>query len=132
MRDIRTEEMVLNMGPQHPSTHGVFRVVVRPDGEMVLETQSHVGYLHRCFEKCAENLTYIQVLSADALAAQPANQAVLASRLQRERRDNARVAICVDPGQHFDGHHAPKFALHRQWHFDSLGIGEFAGTAHRS
>ncbi len=62
MRDIRTEEMVLNMGPQHPSTHGVFRVVVRTDGEMILESQSHVGYLHRCFEKCAENLTYAQVV----------------------------------------------------------------------
>jgi NADH-quinone oxidoreductase subunit D len=62
MRDIRTEEMLLNMGPQHPSTHGVFRVVVRTDGEMVLESESHIGYLHRCFEKCAENLSYIQVV----------------------------------------------------------------------
>ena len=62
MSDIRTEEMLLNMGPQHPSTHGVFRVVVRTDGEMVLETQSHVGYLHRCFEKCAEGNNYIQVV----------------------------------------------------------------------
>jgi NADH-quinone oxidoreductase subunit D len=62
MRDIRTEEMLLNMGPQHPSTHGVFRVVIRTDGEMILESESHVGYLHRCFEKCAENLTYIQVV----------------------------------------------------------------------
>ncbi len=62
MKDIRTEEMLLNMGPQHPSTHGVFRVVVRTDGEMVLESESHIGYLHRCFEKCAENLTYLQVV----------------------------------------------------------------------
>lgn len=60
--DIRTEEMLLNMGPQHPSTHGVFRVVVRTDGEMVLESESHVGYLHRCFEKCAEGNNYIQVV----------------------------------------------------------------------
>jgi NADH-quinone oxidoreductase subunit D len=59
---IRTEEMLLNMGPQHPSTHGVFRVVVRTDGELVLESQSHVGYLHRCFEKCAEGNNYIQVV----------------------------------------------------------------------
>ena len=59
---IRTEEMLLNMGPQHPSTHGVFRVVVRTDGELVLETQSHVGYLHRCFEKCAEGNNYLQVV----------------------------------------------------------------------
>ncbi len=62
MRDIRTEEMLLNMGPQHPSTHGVFRVVIRTDGEMVLETESHIGYLHRCFEKVAENVTYVQVV----------------------------------------------------------------------
>ena len=55
MKDVRTEEMLLNMGPQHPSTHGVFRVVIRTDGEMVLESESHVGYLHRCFEKVAEN-----------------------------------------------------------------------------
>jgi len=60
-KDIRTEEMLLNMGPQHPSTHGVFRVVIRTDGEMILESESHVGYLHRCFEKCAEGNNYIQV-----------------------------------------------------------------------
>jgi NADH-quinone oxidoreductase subunit D len=50
------------MGPQHPSTHGVFRVVLRTDGEMVLESESHVGYLHRCFEKCAEGGNYMQVV----------------------------------------------------------------------
>lgn len=60
--DIRTEEFLLNMGPQHPSTHGVLRVVIRTDGEIVLEATSHVGYLHRCFEKCAENVTYKQVV----------------------------------------------------------------------
>ncbi len=60
--DIRTEEMLLNMGPQHPSTHGVFRVVIRTDGEMVIESESHIGYLHRCFEKCAEGNNYIQVV----------------------------------------------------------------------
>ncbi len=62
IRDIRTEEMLLNMGPQHPSTHGVFRVVIRTDGEMILESESHVGYLHRCFEKCAEGNNYLQVV----------------------------------------------------------------------
>ena len=61
-KDIRTEEMLLNMGPQHPSTHGVFRVVIRTDGEMVLESESHIGYLHRCFEKVAENNNYLQVV----------------------------------------------------------------------
>jgi NADH-quinone oxidoreductase subunit D len=61
-RDVRTEEFLLNMGPQHPSTHGVLRVVVRTDGELVLEATPHVGYLHRCFEKCAENTTWKQVV----------------------------------------------------------------------
>jgi len=61
MRDIKTEEMLLNMGPQHPSTHGVFRVVIRTDGEMVLESESHIGFLHRCFEKVAENCNYLQI-----------------------------------------------------------------------
>ncbi|MCC6572898.1 MAG: NADH-quinone oxidoreductase subunit D [Planctomycetes bacterium] len=58
--DIKTEELLLNMGPQHPSTHGVFKVVVRTDGEMVLGSESHCGFLHRCAEKIAENVTYIQ------------------------------------------------------------------------
>ncbi len=56
--DVKTEEMLLNMGPQHPSTHGVFRVVIRTDGEIVLEAESHIGYLHRCFEKICENVNY--------------------------------------------------------------------------
>ena len=56
--DVRTEEMLLNMGPQHPSTHGVFRVVVKTDGEVVLDAESHIGYLHRCFEKICESVNY--------------------------------------------------------------------------
>lgn len=59
---VRTEEFLLNMGPQHPSTHGVLRVVVRTDGEIVLEAVPNIGYLHRCFEKCAENVTVKQVV----------------------------------------------------------------------
>jgi NADH-quinone oxidoreductase subunit D len=59
--DIRTEELLLNIGPQHPSTHGVLRVVVRTDGEVILGAEVHVGYLHRCFEKIAENLSWVQV-----------------------------------------------------------------------
>lgn len=61
MQDVRTEELLLNIGPQHPSTHGVLRVVVRTDGEIILDSEVHVGYLHRCFEKIAENVTYTQV-----------------------------------------------------------------------
>ncbi len=54
--DLRTEEMLVNMGPQHPSTHGVLRIVLRTDGEMVLEAVPHIGYLHRCAEKIGESV----------------------------------------------------------------------------
>ena len=53
-------ELVLNMGPQHPSTHGVLRVIVKLDGEKVLGTECVVGYLHRGVEKIGENRTYAQ------------------------------------------------------------------------
>ena len=55
--DVRTDEMLVNMGPQHPSTHGVLRLVLRTDGEVVSEVMPHIGYLHRCAEKIGENLT---------------------------------------------------------------------------
>lgn len=55
--DVRTDEMLVNMGPQHPSTHGVLRLVLRTDGEIVSEATPHIGYLHRCAEKIGENLT---------------------------------------------------------------------------
>lgn len=60
LEDVETEEMLINMGPQHPATHGVLRVVLRTDGEMVLEAVPHLGYLHRCAEKIGENLAYFQ------------------------------------------------------------------------
>jgi NADH-quinone oxidoreductase subunit D len=53
-------ELVINMGPQHPSTHGVLRLMLRTDGELVLETIPHIGYLHRCAEKIGENVTPVQ------------------------------------------------------------------------
>ena len=59
---VQTEEMVLNMGPQHPSTHGVLRLKVLTDGEIVTRITPYIGYLHRCFEKHCENVTYEQVL----------------------------------------------------------------------
>jgi NADH-quinone oxidoreductase subunit D len=58
--DVRTDEMLVNMGPQHPSTHGVLRLVLRTDGEIVSEVVPHMGYLHRCAEKIGENLQPIQ------------------------------------------------------------------------
>ncbi|MEC4674726.1 MAG: NADH dehydrogenase (quinone) subunit D [Nitrospirota bacterium] len=58
----RTTEMLLNMGPQHPSTHGVLRVVLELDGERVSKATPDLGYLHRGVEKLAEGLHYMQVL----------------------------------------------------------------------
>ena len=58
----RTTEMLLNMGPQHPSTHGVLRVVLELDGERVSKAMPDLGYLHRGVEKLAEGLTYMQML----------------------------------------------------------------------
>ncbi|MCH8010764.1 MAG: NADH-quinone oxidoreductase subunit D [Candidatus Marinimicrobia bacterium] len=54
--------MVLNIGPQHPSTHGVLRLQVVTDGEIVTKITPYIGYLHRCFEKHCENVTYEQVI----------------------------------------------------------------------
>ncbi|HOK14523.1 MAG TPA: NADH-quinone oxidoreductase subunit D, partial [Candidatus Kapabacteria bacterium] len=50
--------IVLNMGPQHPATHGVLRVLLRLDGETVINCVPELGYLHRGYEKLAENVTY--------------------------------------------------------------------------
>lgn len=60
--EAETHEMIINIGPQHPSTHGVLRLEVVTDGEIVKEVIPHMGYLHRCFEKHAENLTYQQTI----------------------------------------------------------------------
>ncbi len=61
-QDLQTEEMLVNMGPQHPATHGVLRVVLRTDGEMVLEAVPHIGYLHRCAEKIGETVAPYQYI----------------------------------------------------------------------
>ncbi len=61
--EFHLEEMVLNMGPQHPSTHGVLRLVLHLDGELVVSVEPQLGYLHRGFEKLAENRTYLQYLA---------------------------------------------------------------------
>lgn len=59
---LRKEEMIINIGPQHPATHGVLRLEVVTDGEIVVDAVPHLGYLHRCFEKHAESLAYNQVI----------------------------------------------------------------------
>ncbi|HMR18775.1 MAG TPA: NADH-quinone oxidoreductase subunit D [Sphingobacterium sp.] len=58
INNIGSTEMVINMGPQHPSTHGVLRLELITDGELVKEVIPHLGYLHRCFDKHAESINY--------------------------------------------------------------------------
>src|SRR6185436_12847219 len=58
--DIHGEKMVLNMGPSHPATHGVLRIVLELDGETITKASPDIGYLHRGDEKIAENMTYTQ------------------------------------------------------------------------
>lgn len=60
--DLLPGQVVINFGPQHPSTHGVLRFEVLAQGEEIIDVMPHVGYLHRCFEKHAENLPYNQVI----------------------------------------------------------------------
>src|SRR3979409_2054586 len=57
-----TDELVINMGPQHPSTHGVLRVVLRLDGEKVVDADVVIGYLHRGIEKLSENRNWTQII----------------------------------------------------------------------
>src|SRR5438270_8809620 len=54
------ETMIINMGPQHPSTHGVLRIMMELDGETVLRAKPIIGYLHTGMEKTGEDLTYVQ------------------------------------------------------------------------
>lgn len=60
--ELRSEELAINLGPQHPSTHGVLRLEVVLEGEIVKDVIPHIGYLHRCFEKHAESLAYNQII----------------------------------------------------------------------
>ena len=62
-RDAEPLEMLINMGPQHPSTHGVFRMVLWVDGEKVVDAEPHIGYLHRGSEKLCEGEQYHQVVT---------------------------------------------------------------------
>jgi NADH-quinone oxidoreductase subunit D len=74
------EEYVINMGPQHPSTHGVLRLVVSLKGEIVKNVEPHLGYIHRGIEKMCESITYPQIIHLtdrmDYLSAHINNEAV--------------------------------------------------------
>ena len=78
-QNLREEEFLINMGPQHPSTHGVLRLVLKMEGEFIKEITPHVGYLHRSIEKIAENRTYNQFMPftdrIDYCASMPSNLA---------------------------------------------------------
>ena len=63
IRNAEPVEMLLNMGPQHPSTHGVFRMVLWVDGERIVDVEPHIGYLHRGSEKLCEGEQYAQVIT---------------------------------------------------------------------
>lgn len=62
LKPLETRELTINMGPQHPATHGVLRLVLDLDGERVVKCTPHVGYLHRGTEKLAESKTYLSAL----------------------------------------------------------------------
>jgi len=74
------EEYIINMGPQHPSTHGVLRLVVSLKGELVKNVEPHIGYIHRGIEKMCESITYPQIIHLtdrmDYLSAHMNNEAV--------------------------------------------------------
>ncbi len=60
--ELKSDELVINLGPQHPSTHGVLRLEILTDNEIIKDVIPHVGYLHRCFEKHTESLAYNQII----------------------------------------------------------------------
>ena len=60
--ELHEDLMTLNMGPQHPATHGVLRIVLTMDGEVILDAEPVVGYLHRGKEKMAEHLSFFQFI----------------------------------------------------------------------
>jgi len=98
------QELVVNVGPSHPSTHGVCRVIVHLDGELITKAEPVVGYLHRGIEKMTENRTYLQVVPLtdrlDYVGSMYANWAYcraverLASVRVPERAEYLRVIVC--------------------------------------
>ena len=75
-------DLMVNMGPQHPSTHGVFRVVLWIDGVLIVKSEHHIGYLHRGSEKLCEDELYSQVIT-------------LFDRLDYVSNLNCELAFCM-------------------------------------
>ena len=122
------ETMIINMGPQHPSTHGVLRLMLELDGETVLRTKPIIGYLHTGMEKTGEELTYVQgatnVTRMDYLSPLT-NELVFSLATEALLGRGAPAAGRVDPHAHgraqpgvvpphVDGHqrHGPRLDLH--------------------
>ncbi|HEY9659093.1 MAG TPA: NADPH-quinone oxidoreductase, partial [Allocoleopsis sp.] len=86
MIETKTEPMVINMGPHHPSMHGVLRLIVTLDGEDVVDCEPVIGYLHRGMEKIAENRTpvmYVPYTSRWDYAAGMFNEAVVVNAVEK-------------------------------------------------
>jgi NADH-quinone oxidoreductase subunit D len=104
VEDPLENEMVLNMGPQHPATHGVLRVLLKVDGETVVKCLPELGYLHRGYEKLAENMTYHEFIPftdrLDYISPMSNNVAVtlaiekLAGVVAPERAEWVRMLVC--------------------------------------
>lgn len=103
--DIRTQDLEINFGPQHPATHGVMRVLMRADGELVTGAQPHLGYLHRCAEKIGENVEWLMYLPYtdryDYLAAMNNNLAYSLAveallKVEMPRRAEMLRVICAE------------------------------------
>src|ERR1700752_2481008 len=103
MPELRSETMTVNMGPQHPSTHGVLRLVLQLDGETIVSAEPTIGFLHTGIEKTAEQKKWQQVIPlverTDYLGAQ-SNSLAYALSVERllglempERVQNIRVLI---------------------------------------
>jgi NADH-quinone oxidoreductase subunit D len=98
------DQLVVNIGPSHPSTHGVCRIIAHLDGEVVVKAEPVIGYLHRGIEKMAENRTYLQVVPLtdrlDYVGSMYANWAYcrsverLAGITVPERAEYIRVIVC--------------------------------------
>ena len=96
---LKTEPYVVNIGPQHPCTHGVFRLRLTLDGERIIDAEMVVGYLHRTMEKLAEERTYTQNIPftdrMDYLAAMTGNLATAwRSRSWRASRCRSARSTC--------------------------------------
>jgi len=82
-----TDEMVINVGPQHPATHGVLHLVITVNGETIIKVEPHLGYIHRSIEKMCENLSYRQFIYSTS------RMDYLSSHI-----NNHGCALCVEQG----------------------------------